>query len=137
MYFEKIDVSTLRDAVNALERAIDVYNRKQNFSSEVAEVLRGGVIQCFEFTYELAWKFMNRWLKNNVTTSEPFSKKSMFRLCGEYGLIENVEFWFDFGQARNLTSHTYNEDTAENVLDIAIQFLPHVKDFLLRLEGLI
>ncbi|GHV59456.1 nucleotidyltransferase [Campylobacterota bacterium] len=131
---DTLEIDNLRGAVASLERSLAVYARKQEFDADVAEVLRGGVIQCFEFTYEIAWKTMTHWLALNIPTAEPSSRRNTFRLCGEYGLISDVEFWFDSTQARNLTSHTYNEDTAESVVQTAVEFLPRVKALLANLE---
>ena len=63
-----LELNALYRAVAALENAISVWNQKQADSSTLdmeLEVIRAGVIQSFEFTYELCWKFMKRWLEEN------------------------------------------------------------------------
>lgn len=59
-----LDLSSFRSAVNSLERAIKVANSKikGDVNTDEQEVVRSGVIHNFEFTYELCWKFMRRWL---------------------------------------------------------------------------
>jgi nucleotidyltransferase substrate binding protein (TIGR01987 family) len=52
-------------------------------------------------------------------------RKDLFRMAGEKGIIEDVSAWFTFHEARNQTSHTYNEAVAEEVYDKARMFLPH------------
>ena len=60
-----LDLSSLQKAVNSFERAIKVADImiKGDVDTDTEEVIRAGVIQNFEFTYELCWKFMKRWLE--------------------------------------------------------------------------
>lgn len=95
-----------------------------------------GVIQHFEFTYELGWKFIKRWLSVNIGKSEVegLSRRGLFRLAKEFGLIDSVDEWMLFHAARNETSHTYDENTAEEVFEVSIKFLPVAKKLLTQLE---
>ena len=65
----KLDLSSLRKAVNSLDRAIRLAATqiKGKVNTDQEEVIRAGVIQNFEFTYALSWKFMKRWLEMNVS----------------------------------------------------------------------
>ena len=122
----KLDLSSLRKAVESLERAISVTNNSAfwaGLSDEAKDVIKSGVIQNFEVAYEFCWKYMQRWLKQNVPVEQdenPLSRKELFRVAARYGLIDNPEAWFSYGDARNLTTHTYNENTAESVYDTAL-----------------
>jgi len=126
--------------VDSLEQALKVANCASIMDSAGAEhkkVIRAGVIQNFEFTYELCWKFMQRWLKENQPGQDvdfPRSRNDLFRMAASVGLIADPQAWFDYGDARNLTAHTYSEDKAETVFAAAKKFLADARYFRERLE---
>ena len=134
-----LDLSSLKKAVASLERAIKVVStqKKDQFNTDQEEVLRAGVIQNFEFTYEICWKFMKRWLEKNIgdPTIDGMSRKELFRMAAESQLINNTENWFFYHKARNETSHTYNIEIAQNVYLAAIQFIIDAKALLQTLES--
>ncbi|MDR0867806.1 MAG: nucleotidyltransferase substrate binding protein [Planctomycetota bacterium] len=134
---DTLDLTNLKNAVAALERAVKVSTQSEGFDAETCEVIRAGVIQSFAFTYELCWKFMKRWIEMNTTPAVVevmFTKKELFRKSAELNLIIDPVTWFGFSAARNKTSHTYDGDTANNVAAVAKEFLPYAQDFLARLE---
>ncbi|MBN2209611.1 MAG: nucleotidyltransferase substrate binding protein [Candidatus Coatesbacteria bacterium] len=74
-----------------------------------------GLIQAFECTHELAWNTLKDFLE----------ARSVRKLCGsrdvtreafKIGLIENGEAWMDMIKSRNLTSHTYDEQVASEIV---------------------
>ena len=94
-------------------------------SAEAQEAVRGGVIQSFEVAYEQSWKMIKRWLENNVSAIDVdgVTRRHLFRLAAETGLISDVDLWMTFHKARNETSHTYNSEIAAAVLEMAPDFL--------------
>ncbi len=134
-----LDLSGLQKAVGSLERAIKVANTmiQGKVDTDQEEVIRAGVIQNFEFTYELCWKFMRRWLEKNAggQAIDGLTMKELFRMAAERHLIKDVEAWFDYQRKRNKTAHTYNEVTAEDVFDTAVCFITDAKDLLKSLEA--
>jgi nucleotidyltransferase substrate binding protein (TIGR01987 family) len=84
---------------------------------------RDASIQRFEYTFELSWKLLRRYLATEAAVN-PFNLKELFREAGRQGIIANVEAWFAYLKGRNLTSHTYNEKTAEETYQLAVAFLP-------------
>jgi nucleotidyltransferase substrate binding protein (TIGR01987 family) len=74
---------------------------------------RDGAIQRFEYTFEATWKTAQRNLK--MSGIDAASPRDVIREMGRLGWITSVEDWFDFLEKRNLTSHTYQEETAEKV----------------------
>ena len=135
----KLDLSALKKALISLEQSLEVLSRYSAKTSEEAlrTTLRAGVIQHFEFSYELCWKFMKRWLQANLGRSEVegVSRRELFRMAAEYRLIDDVDLWMSFHAARNQTSHSYNQATAEEVLAVAKRFLPQSQAFFVRLQA--
>ncbi|MBL4942401.1 MAG: nucleotidyltransferase substrate binding protein [Colwellia sp.] len=88
------------------------------------EFIRDSVIQRFEYTYELAWKFLRRFLVADVgsETLAPLTRKDLFRLAADKKIIIDPLPWFEYHQARNTTSHTYDEVVAEQVYQSAKNF---------------
>ncbi len=133
-----LDLSSLQKAVNSLERAIKVADRviKDRVNTDEEEVIRAGVIQNFEFTYELCWKFMKRWLEINIggANLDGATRRELFREAYKSGLIEDVDNWMEYHGARNETSHIYGDDKAEDVFEVAKTFLKDAKQLFLILE---
>ncbi len=121
---EKLILTPLEKAVASLEDGLrqpkTIYNRDM-------------VIQRFEYTYELAWKMLKRYLQMYCGIEEGVIK-NLYREAGKLRLIDSVEAWFSYQEARNLTSHTYNEDVAEETYAAARDFLNDVKVLLKHLK---
>ncbi|MEO2089136.1 MAG: nucleotidyltransferase substrate binding protein [Gemmataceae bacterium] len=90
---------------------------------------RDASIQRFEYTFELCWKMLRRYLAAEAAV-ETFNLKDIFREAGRQGILADVEVWFTYLKGRNLTSHTYNEKTAEETYLIAAAFLPDAQALL-------
>lgn len=135
-----LDLSSLCKAIDSLERTLRVAEDRAlaaELDNDAREAIRAGVIQNFEFTYELCWKFMRRWLKENADVEEaesPRTRKELFRLAARFGLIREPLSWFSYGDARNLTSHTYDEETAESVYETALGFVEDARYLLDKLQ---
>lgn len=136
---QTLDLSSLKKASNSLKESLGVLDgyQKQSKDEPLIKTLRAGVIQNFEFTYELCWKFIKRWLERNLgrTEVEGVSRRQLFRLAHESRLIDDVEFWMTFHAARNQTSHTYDPEIAEEVLAVTRVLLPQAQELLARLEA--
>lgn len=94
-------------------------------------IVRDATIQRFEFCVELAWKASKKML--GTASSAP---KIVIREMAQAGLIQDPQIWFDFLEARNLSSHTYKEEMAEKVYAVAKSFLPEGQALLLKLKSI-
>jgi nucleotidyltransferase substrate binding protein (TIGR01987 family) len=81
---------------------------------ELNELEKQGLIQAFEYTYELAWNTLKDYFELQGE-SDIHGSRDAFRLAFKRGLIEDGETWMDMITSRSLTSHTYNEDVAEKI----------------------
>lgn len=99
----------------AVKRLGEALNQVKN------EFLRDSVIQRFEFSVELAWKTSRRIM--GTTTTAP---KDIVREMAQASYIQDVELWLKAVDMRNLSSHTYKEDLAEQVYGFAKQFFPEL-----------
>jgi nucleotidyltransferase substrate binding protein (TIGR01987 family) len=101
------------------------------------EAIRSGVIQHFEFTYELAWKFMRRQLSADIgaLSVDGISRRDLFRLAAQHGLVSDVETWFKYHVARNETSHTYQQAVAASVYATSLAFTGDAESLLAALEA--
>ncbi len=133
----KLDLSSLENAVASLQRALEITEANRYTNEDYHEVLQAGVIQNFEFTYELCWKFMKRWLETNLGSVyvDGLSRHELFRLAAEHGLIDETDKWFKYHEARNETSHTYEKAVAERVFKVAKEFLEDAIHFSLKLKS--
>jgi nucleotidyltransferase substrate binding protein (TIGR01987 family) len=83
---------------------------------DLNELEKQGLIQCFEYTYELAWNTIKDFYETQAVTDIQGSKDAI-RLAFKRELIENGEAWMNMIKSRTLTSHTYNEDLADEIVN--------------------
>lgn len=100
------------------------------------ELEKQGLIQSFEYTYELAWNAMKDYFEAQGETGLHGSR-DVFRLAFRRGLVEDGETWMDMIRSRTLTSHTYNEDVAEKIAaDIVNRYFSEFLELRNTLESL-
>ena len=121
-----LDLSSFQKALATLEEALNAYQHDSKNA-----FIRDACIQRFEYSYELTHKMLRRYLEMTEATSSDvndLSFPSFIRLGYERGLL-NAEWvvWKDFRNARNITSHSYDERKALEVLTIVPDFLTEAK----------
>lgn len=133
-----LSYTSLEKSIIALETGIEIYNKKksQEVTQEEIEIIKSGIIQNFEISYEIAWKLMKKWLEENIGREavDGISRKELFRIAAQNKLIEDIEKWFIFHEARNLTSHDYDGIKAEDVFKEALEFPNFARKLQERLE---
>ncbi len=97
-------------AFASLQSAVDLSKAR-----ELTELEKQGLIQGFEFTHELAWNVLKDYLTEQGIVGLVGSKDAT-RSAFSNQLIEDGEAWMKMIQSRNLTSHTYNVDIANEVV---------------------
>jgi nucleotidyltransferase substrate binding protein (TIGR01987 family) len=101
--------SNYRKALSQLKKFID-----KEAQEELSELEKQGLVKAFEYTYELAWTTLKDFLEFRGQ-KDIYGSRDATRKAFELGLIEHGEDWMDMLQSRNLTSHTYNEEVAEQI----------------------
>ena len=134
-----LDCTGLKDALQRLGDAIDVVSSDEfgRVDHRWQATLVAGVVQCFEFTYELSWRMLKRQLEQEVPTPselDAMNYRDLVRLGHERGLVREPETWFEFRELRNITSHTYSEPLAQRVAVGAAPLLAQGKLLLQELE---
>lgn len=104
-----------RKALARLTQAVEIVGEKIHWEIEVDNLLKEGLVQRFEYTHELAWKVMKDYAEYQGPTDITGSRDAI-RHALKIGLI-NDEKWMDSIADRNLTSHNYDEDTAEKIIE--------------------
>lgn len=102
----------------------------------LSELEKQGLIQAFEFTHELAWKVMKDYFAWQGTVDITGSRDAT-REAFSQGLVTDGEGWMEMIRSRNQTSHTYNEEVANEIAArITDQYAPLFDAFLQRMQGL-
>jgi nucleotidyltransferase substrate binding protein (TIGR01987 family) len=135
-----LDLSNFEKAQLQLESVAE-RSKDEAFMAAQDEItrnaIRSGAIQHFEIVYELCWKFMRRWIRENRTPEEADharTRKDLFRLAARCGLIRDPLTWFAYAEARNLSVHTYNQKEADAVYSLIEPFVRDARYLLERLR---
>ncbi len=105
---EDIVFESYESALRSLKDALDApYN----------EFVRDATIQRFEYSMELSWKTLKRFLKVVYEVDEA-AVRELFRKAQRFQIIPDAGRWILYLERRNLTSHTYNEHTAQDVYNV-------------------
>jgi len=123
-----ISIEELQKALKTLEEAL--LFAEQNQANEVQfKIARDACIQRFEYCIELSWKVSIKMLGSNTK----FPKQAV-REMARADLILSAEKWLDFIEARNSSSHSYDEETAKTVFAQILLFRTEVKSLIIQLE---
>lgn len=126
----KLDLSSFKKAIQSFKLAIEEYGKdKTNL------FVRDSVIQRFEYTYSLALKMIKRYMEINGEDVDSLSFNDMIRTANEKSLLlNNLEVWNNYRLKRNITSHTYDEEKAQDIISIVDNFYKEVEFLFLELE---
>lgn len=110
-------------ALAKLEEAVGLAHQRP-----LSELEGQGMIQAFEYTHELAWNTMKDFLGSRGVRNL-FGSKDTTREAFKRELIQNGDVWMEMIRDRNLTSHTYNEETAGKIVSAIID--TYLNEFML------
>ncbi|MCG5524313.1 nucleotidyltransferase substrate binding protein [Ectothiorhodospira haloalkaliphila] len=137
----RLDLTPLRQAITSLQEGITLVDDTHWFNAQPATVQRtlmAGVIQNFEFVYEISIKMLRRQLELEAASPEEVDHshfRDLLRTAGEKGLIRDVAAWFHYRTMRNITSHTYNQEKAREVFQGTRAFIHDARHLLEQLDA--
>jgi nucleotidyltransferase substrate binding protein (TIGR01987 family) len=103
---------TLQDSIESLGHALDRFGEALAHP-DPDEIVMDGTIQRFEFTFELFWKTLRRFLqREGIDTASP---KNTLRHAYRRGLLDREQLWLDMLEDRNRSSHVYNAEMAQEI----------------------
>lgn len=128
-----LDISALENAENRLQEMLARYKKETN-----DEAVRDSVIQRFEFTYSIALKTLRKYFIERAFILEEVNQMSfneMIRTASQLNLIKsNLEKWTIYREMRNMTSHTYDEKIALQVVSVIPDFSDEITYLLTKLK---
>ena len=101
---------------------------------ELNQLEREGVIQRFEYTFELAWQLLKDRMENDGLVISPVTPRNVIREAVSAGMVDEGGTWVDMMIDRNKMAHTYNFATFESVIqNIQGRYLSILNDLYQRL----
>ena len=121
--------SNYQKALQRLKDNIEYFSTFLAENTPPADILKQGLIQSFEFTHELAWNVMKDYAVYQGN-SEIKGSRDAVRYSAQVSLISDGFGWMEMIQSRNSSSHTYNEDTANEITEhITSKYFPLFIEF--------
>jgi nucleotidyltransferase substrate binding protein (TIGR01987 family) len=116
--------SNYTKALEQLREAITLAHKRS-----LSKLEKQGLIQCFEYTHELAWKTLKDLLETHGV-SDLFGSKDATREAFRLGIISEGDTWMDMIKSRNQTSHLYDEKLVEEISNLILKTYFSEFDFL-------
>ena len=92
------------------------------------------MIQAFEFTHELSWKTLKDFLASRGI-EELYGSRDTTREAFAQGLITDGETWMEMIRHRNLSTHTYDEATVQEIVTaVVIRYIGAFQELETRLQ---
>lgn len=131
--------SNYQNALDRLNEAATILERKMDYGAEVADLLKEGLIQRFEYTHELSWNVMKDYAEYQGAQDIRGSRDAI-RWALQNNLIDD-RAWMKSIEDRNLSSHDYDSETAEilmtKILETYIQLFNQFSQKMLELSNAI
>jgi nucleotidyltransferase substrate binding protein (TIGR01987 family) len=128
-----LDFTPLENSVKRLTEGLAEYQRSTSHT-----LIRDGLVQRFEFTYEISHKMLKRYLQSTLASPAEFDAVpfgDLIRTGNEQGLLlGNWSDWKRYREMRSKTSHTYDEGIALQVVAGIPAFLAEAQYLLGQLQ---
>jgi nucleotidyltransferase substrate binding protein (TIGR01987 family) len=101
--------SNYKKALLQLEEAVALARKRP-----LSQLEKQGLIQGFEYTYELGWNTLKDFLQNQGNQSV-YGSRDAIQEAFKMGLVTDGDAWMEMFKDRNKTTHTYNQQTADDI----------------------
>jgi len=119
------------DLIRSYETFRKAYEKLKEFiaTDNETEKDQAAIIHAFEYTFELWWKTLQRYMQDMETITE-HGPGSTIRNAFQFGILEDGEGYMDMLRDRNLIAHTYKENTAQEIYkNIKTKHIHRLEDF--------
>ena len=135
-----LDLKSLESAIKQLEEALTLYDRASAEGDLLLQKhMRTAAIKSFEFTYEITFKMIRRYLEKISASPEAVGDMTFSSVIREaFGrdlVCSDISVWRKYRKNHGITSHTYNEDKAQKVFDGIDDFLQDMRYTLAQLQA--
>lgn len=105
--------NNLKESYNTFRKA---YLKLTEFidNDDKTEVSKAAIIHAYEYTFELWWKMVQKYLEYAGSVQD-YGPNATIKNAFQYNIISDGQIWMDMLRDRNLTTHTYKEDVAEEI----------------------
>jgi nucleotidyltransferase substrate binding protein (TIGR01987 family) len=108
-------LENFKKATIQLNEATALYKKHKN--TDLLPSMRNSLIKCFEITFELSWKTLADFLRNQGIALEQTSPRAIFGKAHSTGYLKDEKLWLDLLADRNVMVHTYREALANHVAE--------------------
>ncbi len=124
-------LSNYHKALQQLQKAVELSQKR-----ELSELENQGLIQCFEYTHELAWKTLKDFLESQSIVTI-IGSKDVVREAFKAGILTQGEIWMQMIKSRNETSHIYDEQAIQDITrKIIKEYFPQFQYIASKLDKL-
>jgi nucleotidyltransferase substrate binding protein (TIGR01987 family) len=124
-------LSNYKKALSQLEKAVALSHERA-----LSNLEEQGLIQSFEYTQELAWNVMKDYFEYQGNTAITGSRDAI-REAFSAGLVTDGDGWMDTIKSRNKSTHTYNQETADEITNLVINlYIGLFRAFSIKMEAL-
>lgn len=97
-------------------------------TDQFSNLEKEGIVQRFEYTFELAWKTLKDYLEYTGTQLQQITPREVIKEAFAAKIIRDGETWIKMLEHRNMMSHTYSQATFEKAVKaINIIYLPAIR----------
>lgn len=108
---------TLKKAIDDMQKVDDFAKLTNEYPENIYKTFRDSLIQRFEYTFDLAWKYVSEFLESEGKKIDLKTPKNIFRECLAANLLssDEVRLGIQMVDHRNLTTHGYDELLIESI----------------------